>query len=232
MPSDFQLIGAGVYSLSEAEKITGIPRARIRRWLEGYSYVDRGRKRHSAATVPSMIGRKYGELGLTFADLIEIRFLDRFVEHGVSWPAIRIAAQRARELLGRERPFSSRVFSTDGHTILAEIVRPKEDPALLDLVKNQWEFRKIVSPFLYASLDFGVDDDPIRWWPMGKSKIVVIDPARSFGTPIASDVGVPTEIIALAVAADQTMRFVAGIYDMPLRSVRHAVAYERSLAAA
>ncbi len=40
-----------------------------------------------------------GVAALDFADLIEIRFLDAFIAHGVSWKSIRIASQRAKELL-------------------------------------------------------------------------------------------------------------------------------------
>jgi hypothetical protein len=42
---------------------------------------------------------------LDFADLIEVRFLDAFLQHGVSWWTIRTAAERVRELLGRHHPF-------------------------------------------------------------------------------------------------------------------------------
>lgn len=225
-----QLIGAGVYSLTEAERITRIPRRRIRRWMEGYSFESGGRRRHSPPIVASTIGRSAGELGLTFSDLIEVRFLDRFLQEGVSWHSIRTATERARELLGRLHPFSTRIFKTDGHAILAEIVRPGDDPALLNLVNNQWELERIVSPMLYAGLEFDELDEPRLWRPLVRSS-VVLDPRRAFGAPIIDDVGVPTAVLATAARTEGTQMAAAAVYDVPVRAVRHAVTYERHLAA-
>ena len=99
-----------------------------------------------------------------FSDLIAVRFLDVFLQHGVSWKSVRIAALRARDILQRAHPFSTRVFKTDGRDILAEIARPGSVPDLLNLVKNQWEFDKLVGPMLYAGLEFNQFDEPERWW--------------------------------------------------------------------
>ena len=224
--STFSLIGHGAYSLPEAERLTGIPRQRIRRWMEGYVFVSSGKRRQSSPVIRSDIGREVGQLALTFSDLIEVRFLDAFLQHGVKWRSVRIAAQRAREILQRAHPFSTRMFKTDGRDILAELVRPGHVPDLLNLVKNQWEFEKVVSPMLYAGLEFNQFDEPERWWPMTKKKGVVIDPAIAFGAPISIEGGVQTRILAASAKAERSQRMTARIYDVPLRAVRHAVEYE------
>ena len=100
----FTNIGRGVYSLSEAAVLTGVNRHRIRRWTQGYRFKYHG----ITQTMPPIIGQEIGADGaplLSFADLIEIRFLDAFWRNGVSAKALRIAAQRAKELLGRHHPF-------------------------------------------------------------------------------------------------------------------------------
>lgn len=222
----FRLIGAGVYSLPDAARLTGIPRRRIRRWLEGYSFQSSGKVHHSPAVIATTLRRDVGQLALTFSDLIEIRFLDRFLECGVKWHVIRVAARRASELLGRPRPFSTQIFKTDGHAILAQIVRSGDDPELLNLVTNQWELDRIVDPMLYAGLDFNALDEPERWWPMGQQKSVVIDPLRAFGAPILARSGVPTQVVARAVRTERSHQFVARMYDLALKAVRHAVEYE------
>lgn len=227
----FRLIGAGVYALPEAERMTGIPRKRIRRWLEGYHFTSSGRRHFMGPAVRSTLHRDVGELALTFSDLLEIRFLDAFLQHGLKWKDIRVAAERARDYLGRPHPFSSRLFKTDGRAILLEILRPGDDARLLNLVTDQWEFDRVVSPMLYAGIEFGDFDEPRRWWPMGRKRPVVIDPERSFGAPIVADEGVPTAILARSFVAEGTQRMVAAIYDVSIRSVRAAIAYENSLVA-
>lgn len=229
---DFRFIGRGVYSLPEAERLLRIPRKRIRRWMEGYAFTSSGQRHHSSPIIASDLGRHAGELALSFADLIEVRFLDAFLEHGVSWKSIRIAAARARELLGSSHPFSTKTFKTDGRYILAEIAAPGEVPELLNLVKNQYEFQKVVSPLLFAGIEWNPFDAPDRWYPMAPRRGVVIDPARAFGAPIVVDGAVPTYILASAAKAEGSMRMAAAVYDVPLRAVRAAVEFETRYAAA
>lgn len=131
-----------------------------------------------------------------------------------------------RDLLSQSHPFSTRNFKTDGRDILAEIVRPGGVPELLNLVKSQWELERVVSPMLYAGLDFNEFDQPARWWPMSRKRMVVIDPRRSFGAPIVAAGGVPTEILSRAVKAEGSQKMVAWIYEIPTLAVRHAVEYE------
>lgn len=226
----FRLIGRGVYSLSEAARLTRIPQLRIRRWMEGYTFVSSGKRRHSPPIIASSLGRNTGPLSLTFSDLIEIRFLDAFIQHGVSWASVRIAAKRAEEILGTSHPFSTKSFKTDGRYILAEIAGVDGVTELLNLVKNQYEFARVM-PVLFAGLDFDKSESPERWWPMTRKKHVVIDPARSFGSPIVNVGGVPTYILAQSVRVNGTERVTAEIFDVPPRAVHHAVQYERSLAA-
>lgn len=229
--TDYRYIGQGVYSLTEAERLSQIPRARIRRWMEGYEFVSRGKRRMSPPIVTPKLGRDAGELALTFAELIEIRFLDAFLEKGVSWTSIRKAADNAREIIGSAYPFSHKSFKTDGKTILAEIVHRNRRRELLDLVQNQYELGKVVLPRLFAGIDFNQFDEPDRWWPLNKRKGVIIDPRRAFGAPIVVDGGVPTSVLHAAAKAERSARRAALLFDVPELAVRHAVEFETKFAA-
>lgn len=156
-----------------------------------------------------------------------MRFLDAFLQHGVSWFAIRKAAERARELLRRDHPFSSRMFKTDGRTILADLVDETDDRTLIDLVRNQYEFERIVSPLLYAGIEFNDRDEPERWFPLSAdAPSVVIDPARSFGAPITVREGIPTRTLAIAVRAEGSIHSAADFYEVAPNAVRDAVTFE------
>lgn len=226
----FSNIGRGVYSIAEASLLTGVNRYRISRWTRGYTYVYQ-RKRQA---MPPIIGRKSdsGEPAiLTFADLIEIRFLDAFRLQGVSTKALRLASQRAKELLGRHHPFSTQIFRSDGRTILAEITKATGDKALLDLMSKQFVFDKVIAPYLYQGLDFNELKEPARWWPLGKDRSIVIDPQRAFGAPIIARTGVPTKILSQAAKAEQSLEFVANWYGVDVNEVTDAVQFEAKLAA-
>ena len=226
----FSTIGRGVYSLSEATVLTGLNRHRIRRWTQGYRF-----KYHGVTqTMPPIIGQELGADGLpllSFADLIEIRFLDTFWRKGVTSKTLRIVAQRAKELLGRHHPFSTQIFRSDGRTILAEITKETGDKALLDILDKQYVFDKVIDPYLYSGLEFNELKEPTRWWPLGMQRSIVIDPHRSFGAPIVARTGVPTRILSKAVTAEQPAEFVAKWYDLRLDEVQDALEFETKLAA-
>jgi uncharacterized protein (DUF433 family) len=171
-----------------------------------------------------------GTLGFGFLDLMEARFVDGFRAATVPWRVIRLCAERARELTGRDHPLSSRRFRADGRTIFAEVVDQAGEKQLLDLGKNQLAFARVIGPSLYAGVEFSVDDMPARWWPMGEKREIVIDPTRSFGQPIVSDGGVPTAVLADAVEAEGSIAKVASLFRLPQHSVRAAVRYEKRLA--
>jgi uncharacterized protein (DUF433 family) len=197
--------------------------------MSGYHYRHGGEVRYSPPAIASDLLQPEGTKFVDFADLLEVRLLDAFREYGVSWRTIRIAAEHARELLGRHHPFSSRIFKTDGRTILAELVGATGDKHLLDLVRNQWEFERIVSPLLYEGIEYNQLHEPARWWPLGENRLVLIDPARSFGAPIVVPEGVPTEVLNRAFEAEGSVEAVARWYEVNEDAVRDAIQFESQL---
>jgi len=220
------LLGLGVYSVPEAARLTGVSASRIRRWLQGYSYNAGGAARTSLPLWRQQIASE-GSLILSFRDLLEVRFIDAFRRHGVSWKAIRRAAECAAEIVQDSYPFSTRRFKTDGRSIFAEIVQETGDESLLDLVKSQYEFKSIVEPFLFEGLEFStLGIEPVRWWPLGTDRRVVIDPERSFGQPIVDPESVPTSVLARAFRAEGSVQGVARWYMVDPKSVEDAVEFE------
>lgn len=228
--TDSSLLGIGLYTVPEASRLTGIAQARLRRWLRGYSY-----RSGEAAVASEPVWRRQlpeidGTLGLGFLDLMEARFIDAFRNADVPWRVIRLCAERARELCVTDHPFSSRRFRTDGRTIFAEIVGRADEPQLLDLAKSQFAFARVIGASLYAGVEFSDRDMPVRWWPLGGQTPVVIDPGRSFGQPIVSTGGVPTAVLADAVAAEGSVAKVARLYQVPPQSVHAALRFEQRVA--
>jgi uncharacterized protein (DUF433 family) len=211
--------------VAEAARLTCISQGRLRRWLRGYTYRGGEAPVPSAPVWPRQLPQIDGAFGLGFLDLMEARFVDAFRAASVPWRVIRLCAERARDVTGGDHPFSSRRFRTDGRTIFAEVVDRAREQQLLDLGKNQLAFARVIGPSLYAGLDI-----PARWWPMGANQKIVIDPKRSFGQPIISDGGVPTTVIADAVAAEGYVPKVAALFQLPQHSVRAALRYEKRLA--
>lgn len=246
----YKLIGVGLYTVAEAARLTGISPGRVRRWIRGYSFRSAGEIHVSPPVVRRERGTgDQGGFGLTFKELMEVRFVHAFLELGVTWANLRVAHDRAAKLLETSHPFATRRFFTDGSRILTRIGKP----TMLDVGADQMAFSRIVGQYVKGPLDFE-GQVPIRWWPMGRARRVVIDAARSFGQPIVSTEGVPTAVLHRAYLAEANsdgadrpeiasepsagpelstpaVARVAKWFEVENRSVRAAVEYEVRLAA-
>ncbi|KGV24781.1 hypothetical protein [Burkholderia pseudomallei] len=226
-----RLTGIGLYTFHEAALLTKIPVRDLRRWLDGYSYRD---KKHESISVDplwktALAGDDLD--GISFHDLLEVRFVHAFREHGVSLQTIRVASRRARELFNTDYPFTSQQFRTDGRTIFASAIEETGETELLDLVKQQYAFRKIIEPSLRTGIEFGADRLASRWYPSPRSKAIVLDPAIAFGKPIVTHGSVRTSILSEAFNVEGDKNLVARLYEVPVAAVDAAIAFEESLAA-
>jgi uncharacterized protein (DUF433 family) len=102
---------------------------------------------------------------------------------------------------------------------------------LLNLVKSQYAFREVVEPSLYRSMDYTTQGDAALWFPQHPSKVIVLDPARSFGRPIVARYAIPAETLAAAAKAEGSAERAARRYDISVSAVRSAVKFQQSLAA-
>jgi uncharacterized protein (DUF433 family) len=228
-------LGRGVYGAAEALRLINfrrtpaaaprnVSRQTVARWL--------GTEENSDALWTPDFQPIEGDnaFDVSFRDLIELRFVKTFRDAGLSLQAIRECFGRAVDVVHDARPFSTRRFRTDGKTIFFEITDGVREGELVDLKHRQNVFHRMVEPSLH-DLEFDADG-LARWYPLGMShKSIVIDPGRSFGRPIVSDGGVPTETIARAVAVEGSPERVARLYELPLGGVRDAVSFEKQLAA-
>jgi uncharacterized protein (DUF433 family) len=225
------LLGKGLYTVREASKLTRVPIWSIRRWSQGYTYKYRGSKIFSKPAVATDIDRLDGQIILSFADLMELLVLDHFLNAGVSWKTIRIASQKARDLLSVTHPFSTRSFKTDKHTILFETASDLDDRVLLNMLNDQFELSQILDSYLVTDNVEFVDNKPLRWWPGGRQELVVVDPNRSFGAPIIEENGIQTLVLKRSFEAEKSIKIVAQWFKISEEAVKKAVAFEKRLAA-
>ena len=228
----YRFIGVGLYAVPEAARLTGVSTGRIRRWLRGYTFRTSTGEHQSGPVITSSLPPIDGILTLTFLELLEIRIVDAFLQVGVKWKTIRDARDNARRTLG-EYPFSRGRFVTDGRRIFEPLARgsARRDAAFVDVVTSQHNFRGAVAPYL-KTLKFSPDGQADEWWPLGKTRSIVLTPHRGFGQPIIAREGVPTSILARLYKAEQSFSRVARWYEVSERAVRDAVEYESTLAAA
>jgi uncharacterized protein (DUF433 family)/DNA-binding transcriptional MerR regulator len=223
------LLNTGLYTVPEAARLTRISAGKIRRWIRGYNFRSGQSVHHSDAVWETDIKPLDNKVALSFRDLLELRFVDAFIQAGVSWVTMRRAHAKAQEELQTTHPFCSKQIATDGKSILLQQAEEDSDQALINLVTEQQEFTRIVQEFL-KELEFSGDD--IVWWPLGKQRNIVVDPKRNLGQPTLVKSGVPSTTLAHSVKVNSSVELVASWYEVQQVEVRDAVEFEASLAQA
>jgi len=230
-----QLLGTGLYPLDRAARLVGEEVRTVRRWLKGYSWKHPDGRRTSEPLWPMQYADDADladDQVLSFRDLLELRTVARFVKQGVSLRVVRATIEVAREYLG-DYPLHSRRFVTDGRKIFLEAVeRAGEEAKVLDVRERQFAFESVIRPSLIEGIEYGDNAQALRWYPVSKRKVIVLDPELQFGEPIIADAGVPTDTLAAAVVAEQgDVHRGARLYRVPPQTVKAGVVFEHSLAA-
>jgi hypothetical protein len=223
----------GFYTVSEVARLTELEARQIRNWVKGYTYTRRGAKKTVKPLFKSQARyeSETNTLLLSFPDLIEVMFVKAFLDKRVSVPTIRRVAAVARELLRTQYPFSVRSFATDGRTVFARIHEQEcehadrlPDEQLLDLKTMQQAFPSVMEPVL-ETIDYDDHGIASRWWPLGKDRPVVLDPARSFGAAITSRSCVPARVLYNAHLGGNSARSIAHWYEIQEEEVDAAILF-------
>lgn len=222
-----RLVGTGLYTPAEAGRLLHLAPGKLSRWLRGHTMKGTRYERLWAPQVNIGDGHIY----LGFRDLMEARVVDAFIRQGISAIRIRRAIQVAADMIAESHPLATNRFRTDGREIFLQVIETDEHgherERLLNLFQRQYEFRGIIEPIL-KTVDFGNEGDPLQWWPHGRRAGIVVDPTRSFGTPIEATTSVPTSILAEAARVLGTTGAAAS-YDVGETAVRRALDFEHAL---
>ena len=219
----------GIYSVSDASRITGASPRHIRGWLQGYS--QRSGKPVAAPILHRQHALRDGELALGFLDLLEVAFLGRLTQaaerqgHTLSWKALRAAAETARRRFGTDHPFATKRIHTDGRGVFLEAQTETGDAALYDLVKDNFAIYDVLVASFVSSVEYE-DDVPRSWTPDDRFPRIRINPRRAFGRPIEIKSGAPAEALFDAWRAEQqNTAKVAAYFDTDAIGVDQAVRY-------
>lgn len=230
--------GTGMYSLREAARLVQAQSRDLNRWLFGYHY-QKGRGDNAVRAFSAPLWKTQVDLAacdepvIGFRDLLEVRFVQAFIAHGVPLAVIRRCLENAQAIYGVEYPFTTLQFKTDGKTIFGDAIKQVEsEGTMVDLRSRQGVFKDIIHPSLYAGIEYN-GSQATRWYPASRRDRVVLDPSRQFGSPIIEDTGTPTDALYASFLAeganDRALHITSEAYDVAPKYVRSAVKFEESL---
>lgn len=212
------LTTSGIYTIAEAARLTNTSYQRIRGWVFGY-------RSDSQPILRNEIEDLNRSKALSFATLMEARFIAAFAERGIHVRTLRAIAEEARRMIEHPHPFTTLKFRTDGRKIFAEVEEKTGDPRLYDLRKRNWAMYSVMEQFLIEGVEYEANVAR-RWRP---AKNVMLDPVVSFGHPVLERYGVRTSTLYDAWCVERSFESVAHWFDVPLELVRNAVRFETRL---
>ena len=217
-----------MYYAAEIARLVNISRYRVHRWLEGYVFtLDSGRRRQEPVVQKEWRDLDYPNYA-SFLDLVDLLFVKRFLDYGISLQKLRKALEEAKAILGTNH-FARQSFFTDGKKICLAV--KDEGDAILELLSGgQWVISKIIKQLAHQ-IDFDKTTKLARrWFPDEGNRLVVLDPLISFGRPIIAKKGITTEnIFDLYIAEEETVHTVCEWMNLTGEEVEAAVNFERHL---
>lgn len=219
-----QLTHTKLYSFADADALAGVGRGTSRRSIEGYRY--RPAVGEPVRLPPVSGARDLDEHGVSFAELLEIVAIGRMRELGFSLPEVRRVVSAASEAFGAEYPLSELSFKVGGRDVFVS-----DGSVLRSMLRrrSQLAWDEVLGPFL-ESLDY-TEAVATRWWPLGKGRSIVIDPAYGFGQPIIAGSGVRAEIIRERIGVGDSFEQIAYDFQIPPEAVTTVAQYYVRLAA-
>lgn len=216
--------GQGVYTFTEAARLTALKPARIREWFRGRAPGDVRRPVFRSDYEPVD-----GDHAISFLDLVDVYVAGQLRDHGVSLQTLRRVHCKMAEDLQTPHPFCRKEVLTDGKAVFLRGLDSDGQEELTEVLTRQGVFPQILLPFLKR-----IDYEKVKFlaerWRIADQ--VIVDPAICFGQPIVEGLGLPTTILAAAYRAnDRNAQLVADWYNVQPEHVLAAVQFEKSFAA-
>ena len=206
------------YSVLEAAHYLGIPASTVRYWAAGRPDV-------SQALIAAA---GIAPVSLSFINLVELHVLGAIRrEHEISLPKVREAIQFLKRHYKASHPLASHQLETDGLDLFVE-----QYGRLINISQDgQVAIREVLEASL-KRIERDTAGMPIKLYPFTRSnlqhapKLVVIDPALSFGRPVIAGTGLATEVIAERYKAGESVEDLVQDYGRPKAEIEEAIRCE------
>jgi uncharacterized protein (DUF433 family) len=205
-------IGEGIYLTSDVSEILQLPYSKVRRWM-----IELWDNRLSE-------NRKYSfgdakNKAVNFYTLIEFYTFYQLRLKGVSVQRILNSHKIISRELQTPYPFATNI-RTDGKNIWYDYL----DELVNANGSQQLDLKSVLEPFLHK-IDFGKNNLAEVFYPLDKSKNIVVDPKRQFGQPTISGRNLRVETLKKLFDGGESKKNICLLYDLKPSEVDDALKY-------
>lgn len=216
------------YSVTEAAHYLRMPVATLRSWVAGRSYPITGSSKRSKALIAlDDPAHQY----LSFINVVEAHVLAAIRrQHGVKLPNVRTALDYVQRQFKINRPLIDQAFQTDGLDLFVERYGD-----LLNVSRDgQRAMRDLIGMYL-KRIERDAKGVPIKLYPYTRlsesgaasdPRVVVMNPAVSFGRPVISGTGIPVTSIYERYQAGDSVADLAKDFKLETVEIEEAIRCE------
>lgn len=205
-------LGEGVFLTSDVAEILQLPYSKVRRWI-----VELWDNRLAIEGTYSF--GVDGNKAVNFYTLIEFYTFYQLRLKGVSAQKIQKVHKTISKELNTPYPFATNI-RTDGKEIWYDYL----DELVNANGKQQLDMKSLLDPFLHK-IEFGKNNLAELYFPLDKSKNIVVDPKKQFGQPIINGRSLRIDSIRKLYEGGETKKTICLLYDLKTSEVEDALRY-------
>ena len=211
-----------MYSVPRAAHLSGMTPYNIRRWLYGID-------QPSQKMRPVFPETDRAAPQISFLQFAELLIARHFRSKRIRLERIRRAHSFAKAAFGTDYPFAHLNLKTFGVNILVDFQKQEPGPNLLSLDPGgQWMFPGVVADEI-SKFEF-LQDLAARWYPLGMTVPLVVDPRTSAGQPTIAGRGVTAATVFKRWESGQSIKFIADDFELEPAIVENLVRYSQKVA--
>jgi uncharacterized protein (DUF433 family) len=218
------------YTVAEAAHYLRMPAGTLRSWVAGRFYPVAGKSKRSRPLIQLHDSKKQH---LSFINLVEAHVLAAISRrHGVKLPKVRSALDYVNRQFRVERPLIDQSFQTDGMDLFVD----RYGDLINASREGQRAMKEIIGVYL-KRIERDTRGIPIKLYPFTRDtqseaapasdpRVVVMNPAISFGRPVIAGTGIPVSSIYERYKAGDSVADLAKDFHLEISAIEEAIRCE------
>lgn len=217
-------IGLGIFTVPDISSILNLKYSKVHSLLNEY-----WDKRFA-----SQYGEKYSwkvhkSKAVSFHTLVEFYIFFQLKEVGVPTQKILDAHSELSKRFETAFPFAISNIINKMNCVGKRIVFEVSENEIINLDSTKQLNLKFIKLFAHK-LDFDKNNLANKFYPLGKTNSVIVDPEHQFGQPVIKNTNIYPQTIYNLYKSKESKKFIAESYEITVKQVNDAIEYCKSVA--
>ena len=217
-------IGLGIFTIPDIASILNLKPSKVNSLLNEY-----WDKRFASQYGEKYSWKVHDNKAVSFHTLVEFYIFFQLKEAGVPTQKILDAHSQLSVRFDTAFPFASSKIIDKMTSVGKRIVFEINKNDIINLDSTKQLNLKFIKQFA-QNLDFDKNNLANKFYPLGKSNSVIVDPEHQFGQPVLKNTNIYPQTIYNLHKSKESKKFIAESYEISLKQVNDAIDYCKSVA--